>query len=79
MTYGCRPCECSGKCRGWQSFRLDCGEISGQSQTLKSPLHCLRGWMDLPLRNHNAAVTGNPHDGEIVQSRFYKPSKHCMA
>ena len=80
MTYGNRfPVECSGYCSGWQSFWLDYGEIAGQLKPLESPLHCLRGWMDVPLRNHDAAVTGNPHDGESVHSRFPKPSKHCMA
>jgi hypothetical protein len=35
--------------------------------------------MDVPLRNHDPAVTGNPQDGKGVHSRFPKPCKHCMA
>jgi hypothetical protein len=49
MTYGNSPRECSGYCSGWQSYWLDYGEIAGQLQPLESPLHCLRGWMDVPL------------------------------
>jgi hypothetical protein len=75
MTYGNRPREGSG----WQPFRLDYGKIAGQLERPECPPHCLRGWMDLPLRNHNAAVTGNPQDGESAHSRFHKPCKHCMA
>jgi hypothetical protein len=79
MTYSSLPVECSRYCSGWQSFLLGYGEMCGQLQPLKSPLHCLRGWMDIPLRNHDAAVTGNSHDGESVHSGFPKPCKHCMA
>jgi len=79
MTYGNLALDCSGYCSGWQSFWFDYGEIAGQLQPLESPLHCLWGWMNVPLRNHDAAVTGNPHDGESIHSRFPKPSKHCMA
>jgi hypothetical protein len=78
MIYGDRYRQFSGYCSGWQSFRLNYGKIAGQLKTLKSPLHCLRGWMDIPLRDHDAAVTGNPHDGESVHSRFPKSCKHCM-
>jgi hypothetical protein len=79
MTYGNLALDCSGYGSGWQSFWLDYGEIAGQLQPLKCPLHRLWGWMNVPLRNHNAAVTGNSHDRESIHSRFPKPSKHCMA
>jgi hypothetical protein len=79
MNYGNRSRECSGYCSGWQSFWLDSGEITGQLQPLKGAFHCLRGWMNVPLRNHDAAVTSDPHDGERIHSRFPEPSKHCMA
>jgi len=79
MTYDNLPGECSGYCSGWQSFRLDYGEIAGQLKSLESAFHCLRGGMDVPLRNHDAAVSCNPHDGESIHSRLTEPSKHCMA
>jgi hypothetical protein len=79
MTYDSLPRECSGYCSGWQSFWLDHGEITGQLQPLESAFNCLRGWRDVPLRNHDAAMPRNWHDGEGIQSRFAEPSKHCMA
>ena len=79
MTYGYRPGVCSGYFSGWQSFWLDYGEVAGRLQSLESPLHCLRVWMGVPLRNHDAAVTGNSHDVESIHSRFSEPCKHCMA
>jgi hypothetical protein len=68
MTYDYRPDECSGYCSSWQSFRLNCSEVAPQLQPLESPLHRFRGWMDMPLRKHDATVTGKPHDGESVHS-----------
>lgn len=79
MSYGNRPAECSGNCSGWQSFRLVFGPRTRQLQPLESPLHCLWCRMDVPLRNRDAAVTGDPHDGERIHSRFPQPSEHCMA
>ncbi len=79
MTYGNHSRECSGYCSGWQSFWLDYSEIAGQLQPLESTLHCLRGWMNIPLRHYDAAVTGNSHDRKRIHSRFPKPTKHCMA
>jgi len=78
MTYRRCPLDCSGYCSGWQSFWLVWSEVARQLQPLESAFNCLRGWMDVPLRNHDAAVTGNSHDGESVHSRFPKPCKHCM-
>jgi hypothetical protein len=57
---------------------LDYGKIAGQLQPLESPLHCLRGWLDIPLRNHHAAASRDPHDRKSIQSRLSKPGKHCM-
>jgi hypothetical protein len=79
MIYGRSPRNCSGCCSGRQSFRFNHGKISGQLQPLECPFHRLRGWMDISLRHHDAAMPCNPHDGERVHSRFPEPCKHCMA
>ena len=68
MTYGRQAPWCSGYCSGWLSFRLDYGEIPGLLQPLESALHSFRRGMDVPLRNHDAAVTCNSHDSESVHS-----------
>ena len=79
MTYGILIHECRGYCSGWQSFRLDLRPIRGKLQPLKGPLHLFSSWVDIALRNRDAAVPRNPHDRERVHSRFSESSKHCMA
>jgi hypothetical protein len=79
MTYGHNTCEGSGQCSRWHSFWLSYGEIAGQLQPLEIPLHRLRCRVKVVLRNHDAVMTRNPHDGESVRPRLTKPRKHCMA
>lgn len=49
-----------------------------QLKLFESALHCLKRWMDIPLRYENATVPGDPHDGEGVHTRFTEPSQHGM-
>ena len=79
MSYGNRFRECSGYCSGGQSFWLVFGPRGRQSQPLNDPLNRLRCRVNVALRNCDAAVTGNSHDGEGVHSRFPEPDSHCMA
>ena len=72
MTYSDCSVECSGNCSGWQSFRLVVRSVSAELQALECPFHCLRGRVDVALRNRDAAVSRN--DGEGVHSRFSESS-----
>jgi Flp pilus assembly CpaE family ATPase len=45
---------------------------------LEGPLRC-RCRVDAPQRNHDAALTGDPHDGESIHYDSPSPCKHCMA
>jgi hypothetical protein len=78
MTYGIHLRQCSGYCSGWQSFGLNFRPRTMQLQPLESALHCFRRGMDVPLRNDNAAMSGDPHDGKGVHSRFSQPCQHGM-
>ena len=75
MTYGQRLRQCSEYCSGYLSFRLNFGSFARQLQPLESALDLFWRRMDIPLRCNDAAVSGNPHDGESVYSRFPKPSQ----
>jgi hypothetical protein len=79
MTYSRPISECSGNCSGWPSCWLQNRDRAGELEPLEGPLHCLLCWVDVPLRNHDAAVPRDPHDGKSVHSRFTKPCEHCMA
>jgi hypothetical protein len=79
MIYSRAPLGCSGNCSGLASIRLSVCHPASELQTLESPLHRLGRWVDITLRNDDAAVPRNPHDGKSIHSRFTKPCQHCMA
>ena len=74
MNYGIHFPDCTENCR-------DCLLIatSVQLQRLKGALY--RRWrrVHVELRDDDAAVPDDAHDGEGVHSRFSESSKYCMA
>ena len=46
---------------------------------VSSALNSLWRRVNIALRNHDAAVSSDPHNGECVHPRLTEPSEHCMA
>ena len=72
MTYGRRQSDCSGNCSGFTQNRpvhrhWNHSTVKG-FQTIESPLQRFGRGVHVSLRYRYAAVTGDPHDTERVNT-----------
>ena len=74
MTYGNTLPDCRENCRD-----ILLTPVAMKLQPFKSAFYSLWLRVNVALRDHDATVPGDAHDGEGVHSRFSESSKHCIA